>query len=125
MTELTENKTYMPLIIYGMDNHQYDAIFCGLFRKEIDALHALIRKLVEIEYLCSECTLEDEELTYGDGDEELNAGDREHVANVLCKYANTIKDVEDICNTLEDGCYNGSKLDMHGWRFEMHELRVQ
>ena len=116
MAEQTGMNVYVPNIIYGREKYEYHAITCGVFRNKKDALHALIRKLVYMEWICPEYIFE-ESHTYGGV--ELKAGDNEHNIQVLCNHANTMEDVEDICNKFNDSFYGD------GWDIEVKEFQLQ
>ncbi len=117
MAEQTTMTVYVPVIIYGRAKYEYQATTCGVFRNKKDALHALIRKLFDEEWICPEYIFAEESRTYG-GDE-LKEDDIEYNIQVLCKHANTVEDVIDICENLGNSFYND------GWKFEVNEFQLQ
>jgi len=132
---------YIPVVIEKREEH--GATVCGAFLNKKNAVHALIRVLVENGYLAPYHNFGDEEVNYrgeelreGDNgyiapynsfkDEEVNyrgdvlkKGEYEFNIQVLCKHANTFEDVKDICDKLADSYYEDD------WKIALNEIQLQ
>ncbi len=104
MSNQAANQVYVPLInLYGRNRYEYESIVCGVFRNETEALHALIRKLLELEMIVPDSGGYDEPICYKG--ETLKEGNIDFNMQVLCKHANTMDDVKDICKVTGDSEY--------------------
>lgn len=104
MSNQTVNKVYIPLLnLYGRNRYEYESIVCGAFNDKTKALHALIRKLLELEMIVPDSGGYDKPICYKG--ETLKEGDIDFNMQVLCKYANTMDDVKDICKVTGDSEY--------------------
>jgi hypothetical protein len=119
---MSANTVYVPVIIYGREKYEYHADTLGVFRDEVSAFRALIKKLVEGEWLLHEFCFDSEstckeEVTWNG--KELIKGDTEHNIDILCKDVKTIEDVKAICNEFNDSYYDD------GWKFEVNKFEIQ
>lgn len=119
---MSANTVYVPVIIYGREKYEYHAVTLGVFRDEVSAFRALIKKLVEGEWLLHEFCFDSEstgkEVVTWNG-KELIKGDTEHNIYILCKDVKTIEDVKAICNEFNDSYYDD------GWKFEVNKFEIQ
>lgn len=116
MAEQTTITVYVPVISDRRNTDDYAAITCGAFRNKKDALNALIRTLVDSELIFD---LSDEDYHYTFRGDELKCEDNEYKIQVLCKHANTLEDVIDMCKKLGDPYYDD------GWIIEVKEFQLQ
>jgi hypothetical protein len=117
---MSANTVYVPVIIYGREKYEYHANTLGVFRDEVSAFHALIKKLVEWEWLLHKCYFEStckEEVIWNG--KELIEGDTKHNIDILCKDIKTIEDIEAICNEFSNSYYDD------GWIFEVNKFEIQ
>ena len=119
MAEQTAGMTvYVPVISDRRDEDDYAATACGAFRNKKDALHALIRELIDSGRILSEISFDYDENSCYEG-VELKEDDKEYNILELCKLANTVEDVIDMCEALGDSYYDD------GWKIEVNEFQLK
>lgn len=116
-------KVYVPIIIeYGRNKYEYLAKNVCVFRNKVQAMHALVRTLVDGDFLMTDYIFECDDsgannATYKG--EILVEGDTPGNILKVCKHINTEDDLTEFCKSIVDSAYPDS------WEYRIDEFELQ
>ena len=116
---------YIPMIIYGREKCDYNAISCGAFLSKVDAVNGCLLKLIENNFISYDYfvdSLEDRQDEIDEADEEstfiknvdIDNFSEEQFAKYLQNKVSGNEDfLDDCCNIYGDSYYKD------GWKFQI------
>jgi hypothetical protein len=120
---MESTKVYVPIIIeYGRNKYEYLAKNIGVFRDKVQAMHALVRALVDGGWLMTDYIFECDDSGTNNAtfkDEVLVEGDTPGNILKVCKHINTEDDLSEFCKSIVDSAYPDS------WEYRIDEFELQ
>jgi hypothetical protein len=99
---------YIPIFIYSYGGSEFDSIVCGVCSSNIDAIHKLIKCLVDNDKLDFDLCSEYEGLSMLKNKEEL--------ITYLCSKCSNFNDLEFYISKLQDSYYK------HTWKYKISKI---